>query len=181
MSRIGLTPIKVPDGVEIKLEANRLAVKGSKGELSTPLHRLIKVEQNDQTLLVKRQKETKVAKSLHGTTQRLISNMITGVTEGYVKELELVGTGYRVAKQGKGISLSLGLSHTVEYEAPEGVKLDIEGNNKIKVSGIDKQQVGQVAAEIRSYRKPEPYKGKGIRYQGEVIRRKAGKAASKAG
>ncbi len=181
MSRIGRTPINLPQGVEFKLDGDLVTVKGTKGELSHRLPSLIKLEIKENQVLVKRLNETKLAKSLHGLTRALLANMVIGVTQGYQKTLELVGTGYRVAKQGSKLVISVGYSHPVEYSEPEGIKLEVEGNNLIKVSGIDKQLVGQVAAEIRAIRKPEPYKGKGIRYQGEHVRRKAGKAAKGAG
>lgn len=177
MSRIGKTPIDVPESVSIKIDNSTVAVKGDKGELSFKTTPNVKVIQKDGQLIVSRHKDDKQSRALHGLTRALIFNMVTGVQEGYSKKLELVGTGYRVAKEGNKLVLSLGFSHPVEVVESEGVKLEIEGNNKITVSGIDKQQVGQVAAEIRSISKPEPYKGKGIRYQDEVVRRKAGKAA----
>lgn len=180
MSLIGKTPIKVPDGVTITLEGRTVTVKGPKGELSEKIHPAVTVKQEDGIVTVTRRSDDKFDRSIHGTTQRLIENMVAGVTEGYVKNLELVGTGYRVAKQGSKIVLSLGYSHPVEYQAPAGIEITTEGNNKITVKGISKQIVGQVAATIREFRRPEPYKGKGIRYENEVIRRKAGKAAKAA-
>lgn len=180
MSRIGLTPISVPENVTVSVQGSQVSVKGPKGELSHRLHHLVKLEQTDSELKVTRKANSKLAKSVHGTTQRILQNLITGVTQGYQKDLELVGTGYRVAKQGNKITLSLGFSHPVEFQSPEGIELKIEGNNKISVLGIDKQQVGHVAATIRGFRPPEPYKGKGIRYSDEVVRRKAGKAAKTA-
>lgn len=177
MSRIGANPINIPSSVQITLADDNISVKGSKGQLSQSIHPMVKVKHEDGQITVERKNDTKFARSLHGTFQRLIKNMVIGVDEGYKKTLELVGTGYRVQKQGNKIVLSLGLSHPVEYQAPQGVSIDVEGNNKIMVEGIDKQLVGQVAAEIRGYRPPEPYKGKGIRYENEVVRRKAGKAA----
>ncbi len=181
MSRIGRTPISLPQGVDFKVQDRLVTVKGSKGELKHQLPNLIEVEVKDGLVQVKRLNDTKQAKSLHGLTRALLANMVIGVSQGYTKVLELVGTGYRVAKQGSKLVISVGYSHPVEYPAPEGIAFELEGNNVIKVSGIDKQLVGQVAAEIRGIRKPEPYKGKGIRYQGEHIRRKAGKAAKGAG
>lgn len=180
MSRIGRTPIQIPDGVQITLEGRKVTVKGPKGELSETVHPSVTVTNEDGVVSVSRKNDSKFSRSIHGTTQRLIENMVTGVTNGYEKNLELVGTGYRVAKQGSKIVLSLGYSHPVEYQAPTGVELTTEGNNKITVKGINKQVVGQVAATIRDFRRPEPYKGKGIRYENEVIRRKAGKAAKAA-
>lgn len=177
MSRIGRQPITIPDSVKVDMSADTIKISGTKGELSLPLHRQVKLNLDGNQLTVTRVNETKAAKSLHGTYQRLISNMVTGVTNGYTKNLELIGTGYRVAKAGTKITLSLGLSHTIDFEPPAGVTINIEGNNKIEVSGIDKQAVGQAAANIRAFKPPEPYKGKGIRYTDEVVRRKAGKAA----
>src|SRR5690606_27052636 len=140
----------------------------------------VKITNEDGIVKVTRKSDSKFERSIHGTTQRLIENMVTGVTTGYQKNLELVGTGYRVAKQGSKIVLSLGYSHPVEYQAPAGIEITTEGNNKITIKGINKQVVGQVAATIREFRRPEPYKGKGIRYENEVVRRKAGKAAKAA-
>ncbi len=181
MSRVGLTPITIPDQVTVTVDGKTVTIKGPKGQLFHTLHHLVGLDQTtDQTLKVTRNNDTKPAKSLHGTTQRLLSNLIQGVTQGFHKNLELVGTGYRVAKQGNKISLTLGFSHPIEYQWPEGVAINVEGNNQIQISGIDKQLVGHVAATIRGFRPPEPYKGKGIRYQGEIVRRKAGKAAKAA-
>lgn len=180
MARIGYTPIQIPSEVTVTIAGGTVSVKGPKGELSQKLHPNITLDQVEGSITVVRKNDTKLSRSLHGTFQRLIENMVRGVTTGYQKTLELVGTGYRVAKQGDKIVLSLGFSHPVEYQAPEGAAINIEGNNKIIVDGIDKQQVGQVAATIRGFRPPEPYKGKGIKYDTEIIRRKAGKAAKAA-
>ena len=180
MSKIGRQTITLPATVTAAFEGNTVTVKGPKGQLSLKLHSLIKLTQKDGNISLAPIGDTKLAASLHGTFQRLIANMVEGVTTGFQKTLDLVGTGYRVARQGNKIVLTLGFSHPVEYTAPGSVTLDIEGNNKIIVSGIDKQLVGQAAAQIRSFRIPEPYKGKGIRYQGEHVRRKAGKAAKAA-
>lgn len=180
MSRIGLSPIIIPQEVSVNLEDNSVSVKGPKGEQSLKLHHLILISQKDSELKIARKSESKLAKSLHGTYQRLVSNLVTGVTNGFSKSLELVGTGYRVVKQGDKLVFSLGFSHPVEYQVPKDIQVEVEGNNKITVSGINKQSVGQAAASIRAFRPPEPYKGKGIRYQGEVVRRKAGKAAKTA-
>lgn len=178
MSKIGRVPVTIPNGINVSFpEPTTLVVKGPKGELKQTVHPLVKINVAENKITVENVNQTKFSRSLHGTYQRLVQNMVTGVETGYKKTLELVGTGYRVQKQGNKISLSLGLSHPVEYQPPAGVQINVEGNNKIIVEGIDKQLVGQVAAEIRSYRRPEPYKGKGIRYEGEVVRRKAGKAA----
>lgn len=181
MSRIGLSPITIPEEVTVTLTKHAIIVKGSKGELSQSIPQFIEVTQKDNIISVARSSNSKPARSLHGLTRALIANMIEGVTKGYAKTLELVGTGYRAAKQGKKLVLSVGYSHAVDYQEPDDVKFELEGNNIIKISGISKQRVGQVAAEIRSVKKPEPYKGKGIRYQGEHVRRKAGKAAKAAG
>ncbi len=177
MSRIGNTPIKIPQEVTLTIDNHQVTVKGPKGELKQTVHNLVDLKQEEDSLVVTRKNETKMAKSLHGTMQRLLDNMVVGVTKGYQKNLELVGTGYRVNKQGNKIVLSLGYSHQIEYQWPEGITVEVEGNNKISVSGIDKQVVGQTAATIRGFKPPEPYKGKGIKYDDEIIRRKAGKAA----
>ena len=180
MSRIGRLPIDIPTGVEIKIEDNnKVTVKGPKGTLvkELPVEMNIKVENNQ--VVVTRPNDLKKMKSLHGLTRTLINNMVIGVTEGYKKVLEINGVGYRGQKQGKKLTLSLGYSHPVEMEDPEGIEVTMEGQNLIIVSGIDKEKVGQYAAEIREKRKPEPYKGKGIKYQDEVIRRKVGKTGKK--
>jgi len=181
MSRIGNTPITIPEKVSIEIKGNEVIAKTDKGEQKTLIPPQISVEKKDSTLIVTRKNNSKSAKSLHGLTRALIANSIQGVQTGYEKVLELVGTGYRVKKQGSGIVLSLGFSHDIEYTQPEGIQIELEGNNKITIKGISKQKVGQAAAEIRSFKKPEPYKGKGIKYKGEIIRRKAGKAAKAAG
>lgn len=179
MSRIGKLPVKITSGVTVELNGNTLIVKGSKGELKKDLHPNMKIEVIEDQIIVTRPDELKFNKSLHGLTRTLISNMIEGVTKGYEKKLEIIGVGYRAQPNKNKISLTLGFSHPVEYTAPAGIefKMDEEAKNVIVVSGIDKEMVGEVAAKIRSYRKPEPYKGKGIRYVGEHIIRKAGKAA----
>lgn len=180
MSRIGNQPIQLPDNVEFNLD-NRLAtVKGPLGILTAELPREIKVELADGQITLKRSNNSPKHKALHGLTRALIANLIIGVTQGYEKNLELVGTGYRASKSGSNLVFSVGLSHPVEFTPPTGVEFNVEDNTKISVKGIDKQLVGQVAANIRKIRPPEPYKGKGIRYQGEVVRRKAGKAAKAA-
>lgn len=179
MSRIGLKPIDIPNGVEVKIDnKNHVVVKGPKGTLEQQLCKDMKIEINDNIITISRPTENKKHKSLHGLTRTLLSNMIIGVTEGYQKVLEIVGVGYRAQKQGKKLVLNLGFSHPVEMEDPEGIETTVEGNNKIIVKGIDKQQVGNYAAVIRDWRRPEPYKGKGIKYSDEKIRRKAGKTAS---
>ncbi len=180
MSRIGYSPITIPAGVDIKIEAeNAVTVKGPKGTLSKKLHRDMIIEKNDNTLLVKRPSEDKEHKSLHGLTRTLINNMVIGVTEGFSKTLEINGVGYRAAKQGNKLNLTLGFSHPVEMDPPEGITIDVPQPNQIVISGTDKQNVGQFAAQVREMRPPEPYKGKGIKYADEVIRRKEGKAGGK--
>ncbi len=179
MSRIGKIPVPVPAGVDIQIDGSAVTVKGPKGTLSHTVAEPIIVEQNDGTIEVKRPNDERLSKSLHGLTRTLIANMVTGVTEGYEKKLEIVGTGYRVALNGSKLEFALGFSHPVTVEAPAGITFAVESPTKFSVSGIDKQQVGEVAANIRKIRKPEPYKGKGVRYAGEVVRRKAGKAGKK--
>ena len=180
MSRIGRLPVEIPAGVEVTVaENNVVTVKGPKGTLteSLPVGMDIKVENNQ--VVVTRPNDLKKMKSLHGLTRTLVANMVTGVTKGYEKVLEINGVGYRAQKQGKKLILSLGYSHPVEMEDPEGLESVLDGQNKITIKGIDKQKVGQYAAEIREKRKPEPYKGKGIKYADEVIRRKVGKTGKK--
>lgn len=181
MSRIGKLPITVPANVEITVANGEITVKGSKGELKQSAHPLIEVKQEGTEVQVNRKDDTKEARSLHGLYRSLIANMVEGVTKGFSKQLEILGVGYRANLQGKKLVLSLGFSHPVEYSTPEGVEITIdqEKKNILTVSGIDKQKVGQAAAEIRGFKKPEPYKGKGIRYVGEHVHRKAGKAAGK--
>ena len=176
MSRIGKLPITVPGGVDVKIEGQKVTIKGAKGELSLTVAEPIRVALDEGQLVVSRPDDERDSRALHGLTRTLINNNIIGVTEGYSKDLEVVGTGYRVQQKGAGLELALGFSHPVLFNAPEGVSLAVEGNTKITVSGISKQAVGEVAANIRKLKKPEPYKGKGIRYAGEVVRRKAGKA-----
>lgn len=176
MSRIGKLPITVPGGVDVKIEGQQVTVKGPKGELSLIVAEPIRVALENGELLVTRPDDERNSRSLHGLTRTLINNNIIGVTEGYSKQLEVVGTGYRVQQKGPGLELALGFSHPVIFDAPTGVTLAVEGNTKITVSGISKQAVGEAAANIRKLKKPEPYKGKGIRYAGENVRRKAGKA-----
>jgi len=176
MSRIGRLPITIPAGVEVKLEGREVSVTGPKGELSRTLAEGITVAQEDGTLTVSRPNDERESRSLHGLTRTLINNMIIGVTEGYSKKLEIVGTGYRVLAKGSDLEFALGYSHPVPVKAPEGITFQVETATKLAVSGIDKQQVGEVAANIRKLRRPDPYKGKGVRYEGEQIRRKAGKA-----
>ena len=177
MSRIGRLPVPVPAGVDVTINGNEVTVKGPKGTLSRTIAQQLSVtRQEDGSILVTRPDDERESRSLHGLSRTLINNMVVGVTEGYSKQLEIVGTGYRAAQKGTGIELSLGFSHTVTVEAPEGVDLKVEGNLKIIVSGISKERVGEVAANIRKIRPPEPYKGKGVRYAGENVRRKVGKA-----
>lgn len=177
MSRIGNQIITLPSGVTLSVENGLIEVSGPLGKLSATLPNGIKAEQTDTTVSFRRNSDTPAQRALHGLTRALVANMTVGVTQGFAKTLELVGTGYRVSAAGQGLVLSLGLSHPVEFTPPEGVTLTVEGNNKIHIKGIDKELVGQTAANIRKVRPPEVYKGKGIRYQGEVVRRKAGKAA----
>ncbi|MDI6023995.1 50S ribosomal protein L6 [Leucobacter sp. UT-8R-CII-1-4] len=176
MSRIGKLPITVPGGVDIKIAGQQVTIKGPKGELSLVVAEPIRVALEEGQVIVTRPDDERASRALHGLTRTLINNDIIGVTEGYAKQLEVVGTGYRVQQKGNGLELALGFSHPVLFDAPEGVTLAVEGNTKISVSGISKQAVGEVAANIRKLKKPEPYKGKGIRYAGENVRRKAGKA-----
>ena len=180
MSRIGKMPIAVPAGVTVTIaENNHVTVKGPKGTLDRVLPAEMTIRQEGAEIIVERPDDLKKNKSLHGRTRTLINNMVVGVTQGYEKTLEINGVGYRAAKQGKTLTLSLGYSHPVEMIDPEGITTVVEGTNIIKVQGIDKEKVGQLAAEIRSKRGPEPYKGKGIKYSTETIRRKVGKAGKK--
>nr|KGA06712.1 MAG: 50S ribosomal protein L6 [actinobacterium acMicro-1] len=176
MSRIGRLPIDIPAGVTVTADNGVIAVKGPKGELSLTVASPIEVAIADNQIVVTRPDDERLSRSLHGLTRTLINNQIIGVTEGYTKGLEVVGTGYRVAAKGSSLEFALGYSHSITVDPPAGISFTVEGQNKILVSGIDKQAVGEVAANIRKLRKPEPYKGKGIRYEGEVVRRKAGKA-----
>jgi len=180
LSRIGRMPIEVPKGVEVKIEdGNLVTVKGPKGTLSNNLHKDMIIKHENGLLVVERPTEGKLHKSLHGLTRTLVNNMVVGVTNGYDKVLEINGVGYRAAKQGKKLVLTLGYSHPVEMEEPVGITFDVPAQNKIIVKGIDKQLVGEVAAKVRGFRKPEVYKGKGIKYDTEVIRRKEGKTGGK--
>ena len=180
MSRIGRMPIAIPAGVTVTIaENNKVTVKGPKGTLERVLPAEMSIKEEDGQIIVTRPSDLKKMKSLHGLTRTLINNMIVGVTAGYEKKLEINGVGYRAQKQGKKLVLSLGYSHPVEMEDPEGLESTMEGQNVIIVKGIDKEKVGQYAAEIREKRKPEPYKGKGIKYADEVIRRKVGKTGKK--
>lgn len=176
MSRIGKQPVEIPAGVEVTIDGATVDVKGPKGSLSHTLASPITATVEDSQVIVSRPNDERLSKSLHGLSRTLIANMVEGVTNGYSKELEIVGTGYRATAKGKNIELALGFSHTVTVEPPEGISFEVPSQTTIKVSGIDKQLVGETAANIRKLRKPEPYKGKGIRYAGEVVRRKVGKA-----
>ncbi|MFV0432518.1 MAG: 50S ribosomal protein L6, partial [Leucobacter sp.] len=172
----GKLPITVPGGVDVKIDGQKVTVKGPKGELELVVAEPIRVALEDGQVQVTRPDDERNSRALHGLTRTLINNNIIGVTEGYSKQLEVVGTGYRVQQKGTGLELALGFSHPVSVEAPAGITLAVEGSTKITVSGISKQAVGEAAANIRKLKKPEPYKGKGIRYAGENVRRKAGKA-----
>jgi len=176
MSRIGRAPIQVPAGVEVKINGNVIEVKGPKGQLTRELHPEMKVELSDGTIVVTRPSDEKAHRSLHGLTRTLIANMVTGATEGFTRNLEIVGVGYRAAKQGSKLVLSVGYSQPVEIEPAPGIEIEVPTPTRISVKGIDKELVGQTAANIRDVRRPEPYLGKGIRYEGERVRRKAGKA-----
>lgn len=180
MSRIGRKPIPVPEGVTVKIDGQSVSVKGPKGELSRTVHRDMTIKMADNQIVVERPSDDKTHRSLHGLTRTLIDNMITGVTKGFSKSLEISGVGYRAAKAGQKLTLTLGYSHPVEVVPPQGLNIEVPAANKIVISGADKEAVGELAAKIRSLRQPEPYKGKGIKYEGEVIRRKVGKAGAKA-
>lgn len=178
MSRIGKTPIPVPSGVDVTIADGRVTVKGPKGTLFRDVPGKITVRQEGDTLLVERPDDERESRSLHGLTRTLVNNMIVGVTDGFVRELEIVGVGYRATAQGPTkLDLALGFSHPVSVDAPDGITFEVPAPTRIAVRGIDKEVVGQVAANIRKIRKPEPYKGKGVRYLGERVQRKAGKAA----
>jgi large subunit ribosomal protein L6 len=176
MSRIGRLPIDVPANVNVTIDGSAVTVKGPKGELALTVASPIEVKLDGAQLLVTRPDDERASRSLHGLTRTLIANQIIGVTDGYTKGLDIVGTGYRVAVDGSGITFALGYSHPITVQPPAGITFTIEGNNRVIVSGIDKQAVGEVAANLRKLRKPEPYKGKGVRYTGEIVRRKAGKS-----
>jgi large subunit ribosomal protein L6 len=176
MSRIGRLPIAVPSGVDVTIDGRTLTVKGPKGTLTREVHPDIAVSREDDRLVVTRPTEQKTHKQLHGLTRTLVNNMVVGVTDGYRKSLEITGVGYRAAKVGEKLQLNLGYSHPIEIAPPQGISFEVENPTHLSVVGIDKELVGQVAAQVRSTRKPEPYKGKGVRYAGEYVRRKAGKA-----
>ena len=177
MSRTGKQPIPVPSGVDVKIDGSTVTVKGPKGELSQTFTDILTISLEDGELLVTRPDESRTARSLHGLTRTLLANMVAGVSAGFSKNLEIVGVGYRAAMKGKDIELQLGYSHPVLVTAEPGITFEVPQPTRITVLGIDKQRVGQVAADIRKWRKPEPYKGKGVRYEGEHVRRKLGKAA----
>jgi large subunit ribosomal protein L6 len=177
VSRIGKQPIPVPSGVEVKIDGTTVTVKGPKGQLEQTFSDVVTIELEDDTIVVTRPDDSRTARSLHGLTRTLVANMVTGVSEGFAKNLEIVGVGYRAAMKGSDLELQLGYSHPVLVKADPGITFEVPQPTRITVSGIDKQQVGQVAADIRKWRRPEPYKGKGIRYEGEYVRRKLGKAA----
>jgi large subunit ribosomal protein L6 len=177
VSRVGRLPIPIPKGVDVKIQDQIVTVKGPKGELLRTVHPDISVTVENDVLTVQRPSDSKLHRSLHGLTRALIANMVKGVTEGFRKELEVVGVGYRIEPKPRGILMNLGFSHAVFVAAPQGIKIEMPRPNAIAVSGCDTELVGQVAAEIRAVRKPEPYKGKGIRYVGEIVRIKAGKTA----
>ena len=176
MSRIGKLPVTIPSGVNVDIEGDEVAVKGPKGELRQRVLAHVGVKLEDGKVVVERNGDAKEYRAAHGLTRTLVNNMIEGVSKGFRKSLEIQGVGYRASKSGEKLNLTLGYSHPVSYEAPKGITLSVEGTNRIHVDGIDKQQVGEVAAEIRKLRAPEPYKGKGIRYAGEFVRKKLGKA-----
>lgn len=177
MSRIGRNPIEIPQGVEVKIDGQTVTVKGPKGTLTETFLDVVTIKQEGNNIVVTRKDDS--VKNIHGLTRTLVANMVKGVTEGFEKSLEIGGVGYKAQKQGKKLILTLGFSHPVEVEEPEGITIDVPTPNNIVVKGIDKQLVGQVATNIRDYRRPEPYKGKGIKYAGERIRRKEGKAGAK--
>lgn len=181
MSRIGKLAIAVPAGVKVAFEGNLMKVSGPLGALELPLRSEVKVEMTDSQIQVTRVDDTRIPKALHGLTRTLIANMVKGVTEGFQKKLDIIGVGYKADVQGSLLNLALGYSHPVKYELPKGISATVEKQTSITVKGADKQLVGKVAADIRAFRKPEPYKGKGIKYSDEVIRRKAGKAGKAGG
>jgi large subunit ribosomal protein L6 len=181
MSRIGKQPIDIPDGVKVSVEGSRVEVDGPRGSLEQSLHPDMRILVEDGIVRVERPSDERMHRSLHGLTRTLVANMVEGVTKGFEKRLEIIGVGYRAVMKGDDLELALGYSHAVSYRAPDGIEFEVPTPTRIVVRGSDKQQVGEVAAEIRKLRKPEPYKGKGIRYEGEYVRKKAGKAAKGAG
>ena len=176
MSRIGRLPITVPSGVDVALTGNHLSVKGARGTLERSLPTQMRINVADGVITVERPSDTTLHRSLHGLTRTLVFNMVEGVSRGFTRDLDLVGVGFRATKQGSDLVLTLGFSHPIRYTPPEGITIEVPAPTQISISGADKETVGQVAAKIRSFRKPEPYKGKGVLYRGEVIRRKAGKS-----
>jgi large subunit ribosomal protein L6 len=176
MSRIGKMPVTIPSGVDIKIDGNHVTVKGSKGELIRDFHDRMSFEMEDGEIVVNRPDDTRESKALHGLSRALLNNMVVGVSDGFAKELEIQGVGYRAALKGRDVELQVGFSHLVLVEAPDGITFEVPEPTRINITGIDKEKVGQAAANIRKVRPPEPYKGKGIRYVGEYVRRKAGKA-----
>jgi len=179
MSRIGKKPVEIPKGVTVTLDGSKITVKGPKGELHRSLPGAMKVSMKDNTVVVERPSDENEHKALHGLTRTLVANMVEGVTAGFSKQLEIVGVGYKAEQRPYGLQLALGFSHPIEYRAPAGIKLTAPQPTQVNIEGANKEMVGQVAAEIRSFRPPEPYKGKGIKYVGEQVRRKAGKAGGK--
>lgn len=179
MSRIGKRPISVPSKVTVTINGSHVAVKGPKGELSRVLPAAVTVEQEGETLLVKRRDESRPSRQVHGLSRTLVANMVEGVSQGFQRRLEIQGVGYRAQVQGRNLTLTVGYSHPVQISPPEGIQLAVENNTNVIVSGFDKEMVGNIAAQIRAVRAPEPYKGKGIRYAGEMVRRKAGKTGKK--
>jgi large subunit ribosomal protein L6 len=179
MSRIGKKPVVVPKGVTVALDGHTLSVKGPKGELSRTFHPEMTLAIQGEQIVVTRPSDEAKHKALHGLTRSLVQNMVDGVAKGFIKTLEIQGVGYKAEPKPFGLQLALGFSHAVQYKAPAGIKFTVDGNTIVKIEGADKEIVGQVAAEIRNLRKPEPYKGKGVRYQGETVRRKAGKTGAK--
>lgn len=179
MSRIGKQPVSVPKGVQVNIDGKTLKIKGPKGELSRTLHKDVEVKLDGETLLVSPVIDNNETKKFHGLTRTLVSNMVLGVSQGFTKRLKLVGVGYRAAAKGKGLTLTLGYSHPIEFDPPAGVELKVEGQTTVVVSGANKEDVGQVASELRGFRPPEPYHGKGVRYEDEVIITKVGKTAGK--
>lgn len=179
MSRIGKMPVDIPSGVEVAINGNQITVKGPKGSLSRVLHKDMIIKKEDSKIIVERPSDEKNHRALHGLTRSLINNMVVGVVNGFEKRLALEGVGYRAAKQGDKLVLTVGYSHPVEFDPPEGIEFEVPAANRIVVKGIDKDLVGQIAANIRAVREPEPYKGKGIRYENEVVRRKEGKTGAK--
>lgn len=181
MSRVGRKPIPIPSGVKIASEGQSVTVTGPKGQLNATLHPVIGIDVKDNQIVVNRPNDQKESRALHGLWRALLNNLVKGVTDGYMRKLELVGVGYRAELKGKKLQLLVGYSHPILFHPPDGIKVEVPTQTAIVISGIDKQLVGQVAAKIRSFRPPEPYKGKGIKYEGEYIRRKAGKAAAAGG